>query len=92
VRYSGRTVEGNLILNQPAIGLSITNVSGANIVEVGRNINQRLDKLAPQFPVGIEMRKVNWQSAAVSNAIQDFLVNFAEAVAIVLVVLTLFMG
>jgi len=82
VRYNGL----------PAIGLSITNVSGANIIDVGRNIDARLDEIAPQFPVGLELRQVNWQSDAVSTAINNFVVSFAEAVAIVLVVLALFMG
>lgn len=82
VRYNG----------QPAIGLSITNVFGANIVDVGHNINQRLDEVAPQFPVGIELERVNWQSDAVGTAIDGFFINFAEAVGIVLVVLAVAMG
>jgi multidrug efflux pump subunit AcrB len=76
----------------PAVGLSITHTLGAHIVEVGRNIDQRLDELAPYFPVGIEVFQVNWQSDAVSTAVNNFIVNFAEALAIVLIVLTLFMG
>ncbi len=77
---------------RPAIGLSITNVSGANIVQVGRNIDQRLDEIAPAFPVGIEVFRVNWQSVAVSSAIDNFLVSFSQAIGIVLVVLALFTG
>jgi multidrug efflux pump subunit AcrB len=77
---------------QPAIGLSITNVSGANIVDVGHNIDQRLEEVAPQFPVGIELERVNWQSDAVGTAIDGFFINFAEAVGIVLVVLAVAMG
>ena len=82
VRYNG----------WPAIGLSLTNVAGANIVDVGRNIDARIDELVHDFPVGIEVSRVNWQSEAVSTAIDGFIINFAQAVAIVLVVLTLFMG
>ena len=77
---------------QPAVGLSITNIPGVNIVAVGAAIDERLDELAPRFPVGIELFRVHWQSDVVAEAINGFLINFAEAVAIVLVVLTVFMG
>ncbi|MFQ5995670.1 MAG: efflux RND transporter permease subunit [Acidiferrobacterales bacterium] len=76
----------------PAVGLSMTHAFGSNIVEVGRNIDARLAELIPNLPVGIEVRRVNWQSDAVSDAIDNFLVSFAEAVGIVLVVLAVFMG
>lgn len=82
MRYNGRS----------AIGLSITNISGVNIVEVGQAIDVRLDELAPQFPVGIEVNRVHWQSDVVDEAVNNFIINFLEAVAIVLVVLTVAMG
>ena len=82
MRYNGR----------PAIGLSIANLPGVNIVDVGRAIDKRIDELAPMFPVGIEIERVHWQSDIVAAAVNGFMINFAEAVAIVLVILTLFMG
>lgn len=77
---------------RPAIGISITNLPGVNIVDVGRAIDRRIDELAPTFPVGIEIARVHWQSDIVAEAVNGFLINFAEALAIVLAVLTLFMG
>jgi len=79
-------------ITQPAIGISITNRSGVNIVDVGTAIDRRLDEIKPLFPIGIEWHKVHWQSDIVSESIDAFLINFAEAVGIVLVVLTLAMG
>ena len=76
----------------PALGISITNVAGVNIVDVGKRIDQRLEQLIALLPLGIEFSRVHWQSDIVDAAVQGFLINFAEAVAIVLVVLTLFMG
>jgi multidrug efflux pump subunit AcrB len=75
-----------------AIGISITNISGANVVTVGQAIDQRLAELLPKLPVGIEVRRVNWMSDVVAAAVNGFLVSFAQAVVIVLVVLTLFTG
>lgn len=77
---------------QPAIGISISNEPGVNVVEVGQALDARLAELVPELPVGIEVHKVHWQSDVVSAAVNDFLVAFLEALAIVIVVVTVFMG
>ena len=77
---------------EPAVGISITNVSGVNIVELGRAIDERLEELIPELPVGLEVHRVHWQSDIVDGAVNGFLINFAEAIGIVLVVIALFMG
>jgi len=76
----------------PAIGLSIANAPAINIVDMGRAVDARAQQLTDNLPVGIEIQKVHWQSDVVSEAVDGFLINFAEAVGIVLVVLTIFMG
>ncbi len=77
---------------QPAIGISITNVSGVNTVEVGKHIDQRIEEIISLLPIGIEIHRVHWISDIVQEAVNGFLINFAEAVGIVLLVLTLAMG
>ncbi len=77
---------------EPAIGISITNVSGINVVDMGRAVDRRLTEVLPHLPIGIEMHKVHWQSDVVAEAVNGFIINFAQAVGIVLVVLAVFMG
>ncbi|MFQ5544585.1 MAG: efflux RND transporter permease subunit, partial [Acidiferrobacterales bacterium] len=77
---------------QPAIAMAITNVKGVNIVDMGRAVDARLRELLPHLPVGIEVQRVHWQADVVAEAVNGFLINFAEAVIIVLVVLTIGMG
>jgi multidrug efflux pump subunit AcrB len=77
---------------RPAIGISLANVAGGNIVETGRNIDARLAALETELPVGIEVTHIAWQSDEVSAAISSFLISLIEAVAIVLVVLAVPMG
>jgi multidrug efflux pump subunit AcrB len=77
---------------EPAIGLSITNQGGINVVEMGRRVDRRLEDLTGSLPVGIDLHRVHWQSDIIAEAVNGFLINFAEAVGIVLVILTLFMG
>jgi multidrug efflux pump subunit AcrB len=76
----------------PAIGLAISNIPGTNVVDMGRAIDARLAELIADLPIGIELRRVHWQSVVVDEAVQNFLVSFAQAVGIVLVVLTIGMG
>lgn len=75
-----------------AIGLSISNEAGVNIVDVGKKLEARLAELVSDLPIGIEVQKVHWQSDVVKEAVNGFLINFAEALAIVIVIIALFMG
>ncbi|MCU7933182.1 MAG: efflux RND transporter permease subunit [Candidatus Thiodiazotropha sp. (ex Codakia rugifera)] len=77
---------------QPGLVLAISNVSGTNVVDMGQRVSQRLDELQSNLPVGIELERIHWQSDIVDDAVNSFLINFAEAVIIVLVVLTIAMG
>jgi multidrug efflux pump subunit AcrB len=77
---------------KPAIGIALAPLPGVNAVQVGRAVDKRLQEVAPDFPVGIEVEKISWQSDMVSESIQSFMINLIEAVLIVLVVLALTMG
>ncbi len=77
---------------EPSIGLSISNVSGVNAVDLGRALDQRLVELSETLPVGIEIQKVSWQSDLVTESLDAFMVSLAQAVGIVVVVLWLSMG
>ncbi|NGX42864.1 MAG: Multidrug export protein AcrF [Chlamydiae bacterium] len=72
---------------QPAIAIQIAGADDANIVHVGRRIDERLKELKALLPVGVEFHKIAWQSDIVDESIQSFLVNLVEAVLIVLAVL-----
>ncbi|MCB1111752.1 MAG: efflux RND transporter permease subunit [Chlamydiales bacterium] len=72
---------------KPAIGIQIAGSEKANIVTVGENLYKRLSEVLPMLPVGVEIHKVAWQSDLVSAAVNGFIVNLLEAIAIVLVVL-----
>ena len=76
--------------NSVAIGISMN--PSANVVDLGDAINAKLQELLPQTPVGINVEKVYFQPSRVDNAVNSFVINLAEAVAIVIIVLLLFMG
>ena len=75
-----------------AIGIALANVAGGNVVTTGENLERRLGELMSTIPIGIEIHKVSWQADEVTIAISSFMVSLAQAIAIVLAVLTLVMG
>ena len=78
--------------SRKALGIAVAPLPGVNVVQMGRNVDARLDELAALFPVGIDVERISWQSDMVADSIRAFMINLAEAVAIVLVVLALTMG
>lgn len=77
---------------KPAIGLAISTRSGGNVVTMGQAVEKRVKQLVPQAPLGMEIGIISDQAAAVTTAINSFMVNLIEAVIIVVVVLLFFMG
>ena len=59
---------------------------------MGEAVKKRLAELEVQTPVGIKLDVINFQSDDVTKAVNSFVINFIEAVAIVVVVLLIFMG
>jgi multidrug efflux pump subunit AcrB len=82
MRYQGR----------PALAIQLANVAGGNIIDTGAALDARLEEIKQFLPVGIEVEKFTWQSDLVSESINGFMINLAEAVLIVLLVLTVAMG
>jgi multidrug efflux pump subunit AcrB len=59
---------------------------------MGDAVARRVRELLPQIPLGVTLEVVSMQSETVREAINGFLVNLIEAVAIVIIVLLIFMG
>ena len=76
----------------PAIGIAISNLPGVNIVKMGAALDAKIAELEQLLPIGIEIHHIHWQSKIVDESVKGFLISLAQAVAIVLVVLTIFMG
>lgn len=77
---------------RPAIGIGISNISGGNIVALGEAVRLRLGELDAQLPIGMAIDDVSFQADSVRDSVNDFLINLACAIAIVVGVLLVFMG
>lgn len=71
----------------PAIGIQIAGMETSNIVEVGRQIDEKLKQIQADLPVGIELHKISWQSTVVKESVSGFVISMIESIAIVLIVL-----
>ena len=77
---------------KPGLSMGISMAGGQNVVEVGERINRRFQELYEIIPVGMDMGVTYDQPNEVETSIGGFIVSVAQAVAIVIGVLLLFMG
>jgi len=70
----------------PAIGLAISMAASGNMLDFGKQLNQRMQTLADQLPHGITLTRVADQSSVVRSAVSGFVRILGEAVVIVLAV------
>ncbi len=82
IRYNG----------QPALGIGIANVPGANVVKIGNAVDRRLSEIEANRPVGITLHEFYHQGKVVDSSIRSFGWNVVAALVIVFVTLVVFMG
>lgn len=75
-----------------AFTLGVAGLADENIVEVGHAVDAKLAELGSQIPYGVALQPIYQQHLVVEKASNDFLVNLAMSVSIVVAVLALFMG
>ena len=75
-----------------ALAISVSMESGNNIIDVGKEVEERLEEMSSQIPAGIQLNKVFFQPEKVQTAINDFMLNLVVSVVIVILVLMFTMG
>ena len=75
-----------------AISLAMSMESGVNVVEVGDRYEKKIAELTSTLPTGIEVNSIFSQPERVSYSIMGFVINLAESVLIVVLVLLIAMG
>ncbi|MGM0433437.1 MAG: efflux RND transporter permease subunit [Pseudomonadota bacterium] len=77
---------------ESALALGVVPAEGANVVALTERVQKELDRIEARMPVGIEFGGIALQSEEVEQAVGEFLINLATAVAIVLAVLMVSLG
>ena len=77
---------------QPAVIVAVAMREGGNILDLSRKVQARLQVLEQRLPVGLEVSRVAYQPARVDRAVDQFVSNLGQSVAVVLLVLLTFLG
>src|SRR2546429_3626127 len=71
---------------KPAIGIGVVTAKGANILELGKNVEAATSDFMKAVPQGINVDQIADQPKVVERAVGEFVHSFIEALAIVLFV------
>lgn len=74
------------------LGIGITMQDGGDVVQLGKRLNDAVDKIGKGLPVGLKLIEVSSMPKAVTRSIDDFVEAVAEAIGIVLLVSLLTLG
>ncbi|MDH2383898.1 efflux RND transporter permease subunit [Bradyrhizobium sp. CER78] len=71
---------------KPALGIGVVTAKGANILELGKEVQQATAEFMKAVPQGIDIKQIADQPKVVEHAVGEFVHSFVEALAIVLFV------
>ncbi|MDX2422812.1 MAG: efflux RND transporter permease subunit [Amphritea sp.] len=75
-----------------AIGLAIGMKSGSNLLDFGAALDEQMESIIADMPIGVNIERVSDQPAVVEEAVSGFTNALFEAVAIVLVISFISLG
>lgn len=76
----------------PALAIAVSMRRGGNILKLGRDVREALDELRARYPWGVELEVVADLPGRVRTAVDGFVLNLAQAVAVVAGVMLLALG
>jgi multidrug efflux pump subunit AcrB len=76
----------------PGLALAISLREGGNILNLGEQVKQLIERLQNTYPFGVEFDFLTFQAGAVEKKVDDFVGNLAQAVAIVMLVMLVTLG
>ncbi len=75
-----------------ALALSIALKDGANVVNLGEKIDERIQQFNNQLPLGIELKRLSSLDRYVDSEVSNFVSNLLQTVVLVLIVMLIFLG
>src|SRR5690348_886677 len=77
---------------KPALGIGVVTAKGANILELGKEVETATNDFMKAVPQGIDVKQIADQPKVVEHAVGEFVHSFIEALGIVLFVSFLALG
>ena len=75
-----------------ALNLAVSMREGGNLIDLGTQVNQVIQRAESLFPIGIEFDLIQYQPGVVKKKVDDFVNNLIQAVVIVAGVMLLTLG
>ncbi|MCP4672104.1 MAG: efflux RND transporter permease subunit, partial [Desulfobacula sp.] len=80
------------INGNPGVSIAVNLKKEGNIINLGRQVDQKIEQLKQVYPYGVEFERIASQDFIVEKSVNDFLGNLIQAVAVVLFVMLVFLG
>src|SRR2546429_9123506 len=77
---------------EPSLLLSVVMKEGWNGLDLGNALRAESDKISSGLPLGVSLKKVTDQAVNISSAVNEFMIKFAMAVGVVMLVSLLSLG
>ncbi|RJG57664.1 efflux RND transporter permease subunit [Sphingobium terrigena] len=77
---------------EPALLLGVVMREGWNGLDLGKSLKAEIEKISAELPVGMSLTPVTDQSVNISDAVDQFMHTFLEALAIVMIVSLVSLG
>jgi multidrug efflux pump subunit AcrB len=90
--YDEPQTGGFFVDGQPALAICVALETDAVVPDVGRAVDNHLQRVMQNVPAGLDMTKIYFQPDKVRGAIGGFAMNVVESVLIVILILILFVG
>ena len=75
-----------------ALALSINQKEGANIVDLGVIIDEEIEDIKADLPIGLELKRLSSMDGFVGGEVSNFVSNLFQSVIIVFLVMLIFLG
>ena len=75
-----------------ALSLHISLIDGANVVELGEEVDMLMAQWETKLPIGLEISRLSSLDTYVDNSIVNFISNLLQSIGIVLLVMLVFLG
>ncbi len=72
--------------------LGISLKEGGNIIQLGEQVDEKLDEYRKIYPIGVDFIRVAYQDTVVDKSVRDFVRNLAQSIVVVMLVMFLFLG
>jgi len=77
---------------EPSLLLSVVMKEGWNGLDLGNALRAESEKISSNLPLGVGLKKVTDQAVNISSAVNEFMIKFAMAVCVVMLVSLLSLG